>query len=1061
MSSQMLVVAALLCLLRPVTNLEVDKTDGGYKDLLVSISKDVPYNESIVENIKSLLNSSSTFLHVATNGRVYFKSVTIDFPNTWPKRSAARSVSSSSFEKSDVRVDVPGSSAEERPFTRQSRPCGKPGDYIQLTPTFLAELNGTARRTFENPAYVFVHEWAHYRYGVFDEYGSLGDDRYPVTYCEGDKVALNSCSRKIRYIPKLASGEKCKKMKKSTCRFTQDCIIHVPASAKDPVESSIMFMPYVANVSQFCDSDGGRRQHNRFAPNKQNAICRGKSTWEVISQNDDFKSLPRPDMSKRIEVAFKETQQREDMSQRVVLVLDVSNSMKRNERMKFLKEATTRYVQDIEDGSKRLAIITFSTNATVHHPLMSVDADTRQGFLDTIKELKPDRRTCIGCGLQEALEVLTTRDETPEGGIIVLMSDGGENESPKLSDVMPLLTAAKVEVSTLALGAMAEENLEKLATATRGKAFFFEDLKGNTALRMETAFVEATTTQAGADKDYVTFIDAERTFMNKLEENFTLESSLGNNTVVVVERVKPTSGHMTVTLIDPSGQECDKCADHGVDRMKKIVVPSPAQPGVWTIRVDIPGSQEAEVNVQVKSRGKDPNSEPIRVNCRMASLEVRKPDEAIIYADVSKGKKVVLDATVVAEVNGPNPPHKSTVALLDDGKDPDIAADDGTYSGYFVQFTGKGRYTVTAHVSDDRRARVSDRRIASGSFFSTATFGLAPDTLVPDTEAKFEYPIDDFEDEDDGNTTAAVSNHTSSTSEPAGAFQRVAVGGSFQVMEDILQKHVPPSTIIDLKVVDVRPLADDTLAVRVTWTWPGAHLTSGNASSVEIRASKDPAKLDSDFNKQEQMTIADVIEGDLDALPAGREHVVTFRFDTKWATRGPDGALDWKAFLAARVSNSDGLESNTSNVVQVSYTIPAPLTTTLATTTVATTTTTTTGTTTTEATTTQSSITKATTTEATTTEATTTEAATAAKTTKSTTTPAAATTESATTTATTEKELTRGPRAIVSTTVYSHQYPNRTLTLYMEGCLASRRPSVPTGRLEPSFGRSSAVFGES
>lgn len=964
MASKLPVAAALLCLLSGVKTLQIDKIDGGYKDLLISINKDVPYNETIADNIKSLLRSSSDFLHLATNGRVYFKHVTIDFPNTWPKRSNARRVSSNSFEKSDVRVDLPGSPAEERPFTKQSRLCGKPGDYIQLTPTFLAELNASTTKTFRNTAYMFVHEWAHYRYGVFDEHGSRDDDKHPVTYCEDRKVKLNACSTKIRYSAKLASGEKCTKLNKTTCRFSNDCIIRVYASANDPVESSIMFMPYVANVSQFCDSGNGSRQPNRFAPNKHNAICKGKSTWEVISENEDFKNLPRPDMSKRIEVTFEETQQREDLPQRVVLALDVSTSMDDYNRMTFLRKAVTRYIQDIEDGSKRLAIITFSNNATVRHPLMIVNGDTRQGFLNTVKQLETVWSTCIGCALQRALEVLTTQDETPEGGIIVLISDGIENEKPHLKDVLPQLTAAKVEVSTLALGTEADDQLEMLATATRGKAFSFQDLQGNTALRMETAFLEATTTQAGADKDYVTLVDAAREFTTTLEEKLVLEPSLGNDTVVLVERVKPMYVNITVTLIDPSGQECKQCSDRGDERTKKIVIPSPAQPGEWTIRVESPDSRPVEVNIQAKSKGKDPDSEPIRVNCRMASLEVAKPNEAIIYADVNKGRKAVLDATVVAEVTGPNQPHKSTVPLRDDGRDADVQANDGTYSGYFDKFTGKGRYAVTAHASNDNRARVSDPKVASGSFYNSPVSTVPSDKSEPDTEADHEYSIDDFEDDD---STAEEANHTSTSVEPAGAFQRVAVGGSFQVTEDIVQSQVPPGDIGDLKVVEVRPGANDTLEVQLSWTWPGAHLTSGNASAIELRASKDNAKLDSDFEKQEQMTKTDVVEGDLDPLPASSKHVATFTLASKWATRRPDGALDWKIFLAARVANSDGLKSKTSNVVQVTYT-PPPVTTTAATTTTVVPTT--------EATTTQATTREVTTTGAPTTQETTTETAT-------------------------------------------------------------------------------------
>ncbi|XP_050030771.1 calcium-activated chloride channel regulator 1-like isoform X2 [Dermacentor andersoni] len=967
MGSQLPVATALLCLMSCVSSLEIDKTDGGYKDLLISINKDVPYNESIVENIKSLLRSSSEFLHRATNGRVYIKRVTIDFPNTWPQRNVSRRVSSSSFEKSDVRVKVPGSLAENRPFTRQMRPCGKPGDYIQLTPTFLSELHASTMKTFKNPAYVFVHEWAHYRYGVFDEYGSQDDNQYPLTYCEGRAVKLNSCSEKIRFIPRQVSGGRCK-FNPKTCKFPKDCLIEFLQSPEDPVESSIMFMPYITNVSQFCDSDNGTRRHNRLAPNKQNAICRGKSTWEVISENEDFKNLPRPDMSKSIEVSFEETQQREHLAQRVVLVLDVSQSMDDYDRMTFLKEAATRYIQDIADGSKRLAIITFSNDAAVRHTLMPVNVNTRQSFLNTVKQLRTVGATCIGCGLLRALEVLRTPDETPEGGIIVLMSDGTENRAPYLNDVMPQLTAAKVEISTLALGSKADDKLEKLATATRGKAFFFQDLQGDTALRMETAFVEATVAQTGADKDYVTLTDVEKAFTGKLEEKFVLEPSLGNNTVVAVERVSREVANMTVTLIDPSGKECHKCAVHGDAGTKKIVVPSPAQSGEWTLRVHSSGSRKMAVNVRIKSQGRDPKDEPIRVTCQMGSLEVGKPDEAIIYADVSKGANVVLDATVVAEVTGPNPPHKSTVPLHDDGHDPDIGANDGTYSGYFVQFTGKGRYTVAAHVSSDHRARLSVPKIVSGSFFSTPVFTLESDTSGRNAEPDYEYSIDDFEVDD---STEEEANQTSAGAEPVGAFQRVASGGSFRVTEHIVQSQVPPGTIGDLTVVEPRPGANDTLQWQLVWTWPGAHLTSGNASAVEIRVSEDYAKLDSDFEQQEQITMADVVEGSLDFLPAGTKHVVTLAFSPKWATPRPDGSFEWKAFLAARVTNSDGLKSKTSNIVQVLY-VPPSVTTTVATTT---TDATTTAATTTEVTTTGVT-TEATTPEVTTTEVTPTEAAT-------------------------------------------------------------------------------------
>ncbi|XP_077497497.1 calcium-activated chloride channel regulator family member 3-like [Amblyomma americanum] len=100
---------------------------------------------------------------------------------TWPKRRSARALSSSAFYRSDVPEEPHG----DKPFTEQVHLCGQPGNFIHLTPRFLATVNQPA-------AYVFVHEWAHFRYGVFDEYGSLNDSRHPFTYCRNEKRRIGS-----------------------------------------------------------------------------------------------------------------------------------------------------------------------------------------------------------------------------------------------------------------------------------------------------------------------------------------------------------------------------------------------------------------------------------------------------------------------------------------------------------------------------------------------------------------------------------------------------------------------------------------------------------------------------------------------------------------------------------------------------------------------------------------------------------------------------------------------------------------------------------------------------
>ncbi|XP_077495401.1 calcium-activated chloride channel regulator 1-like isoform X2 [Amblyomma americanum] len=962
--------AALLFLLSTAASLNIDTSDGGYREVWVSISESVPPNQSIIDNIKALFRSSSEFLHKATNGRVYFKQVTIEVPKTWPKRSSARALSSNAFDKSDVRIDMPTKQYGDKPFTHQVKPCGQPGDFIQLTPGFLATLtNSTAKRSI-NPAYVFVHEWAHFRYGVFDEYGSQGDSRYPLTYCHREKVRLNACSSKIAFVARTADGGTCSMH--SNCRFLNDCVVTFYQPPKDnPVESSIMFMPYIANVSQFCDSSDGPRRHNPFAPNKQNDKCKQRSTWDVISENDDFKNLPSPDVSKRIQVTFQEAQQKEDLAQRVVLVLDVSGSMDDHNRIGFLKEAAKRYLGDIEDGSRRLAIVSFSSHAQVVHTLMPVNVNTRHRFLGAIEKLSAYGGTCIGCGLDTALKILKGSVETTEGAFIVLMTDGDENEYPYISEVLPQVIASKVVVSTLALGAAADPKLEELATKTRGKAFVFSDLRGNVALELESAFVSSTTTQADSTARAHTLVQDEEEFTKVLEKKFRVDADVGNSTVVYVKRNSPGTARIQARLIDPNGRPCQACQQSRSGEDIAISIPSPAAVGNWTLHVTSSTSDTVEVSVRVKSEPRTKDDEPIRVSCEMSNMLVDKFDKAIVYAKVTKGKKVVLDAVVFATVYRPkmqDAPQAITIPLHDDGKDPDVHPDDGTYSGYFTQFTGKGRYAVAAHVSNQKTTRLAEPLSGSGSFFTTALLSATTVPAGTSFEPASEYPIHDFVVV---NTTTETRNTTGAPVQTVDPFERVASGGSFQVTVEILEKQVPPGDIRDLAVTDVLPGDNDTLMVQLTWTWPGAHLTSGNASAVEIRAGKHYADLYASFENQTEITGAHVVQGNLDPLPSGAQHVVTVSLPSTLSSPRQDGTFNWNVFLAARVANSDGLKSKPSNIVPVSY-VPPPVTTTVATTTDATTEATTTKVTT-EVTTIEVTTTEVTTTEVTTTEVTTTD----------------------------------------------------------------------------------------
>jgi hypothetical protein len=109
-----------------------------------------------------------------------------------------------------VRIAPASSTYQDTPYTIQPGGCGDPGDHIHLTPQYVATLNLTDNlATFGPAGKVFVHEWAHLRYGVFDEYGLRGDASYPLFYRpettgeDSASVAPNVCAdEEVKYTTK-------------------------------------------------------------------------------------------------------------------------------------------------------------------------------------------------------------------------------------------------------------------------------------------------------------------------------------------------------------------------------------------------------------------------------------------------------------------------------------------------------------------------------------------------------------------------------------------------------------------------------------------------------------------------------------------------------------------------------------------------------------------------------------------------------------------------------------------------------------------------------------------
>ncbi|KAG0434752.1 hypothetical protein HPB47_018906, partial [Ixodes persulcatus] len=577
----------------------------------------------------------------------------------------------------------------------------------------------------------------------------------------------------MRFTASTGNGEPCRVYR--GCKVSTRCNAKFYQNTRDPVESSIMFMPYIPGVSQFCDDSN--RKHNIFAPSKHNHICQRRSTWDVISNNADFQNLGDPVPETQVQVKFQEVQQRNDSLGKVVMALDISSSMR------VSTSGTYTHV------TESICIDT----ATVTQRLTAVNNTSRTDMAKAIDLLAAGGYTCIGCALKKSVQVLKEGGRRAEGDTIILMTDGEENRDPRIAAVLPELLTEKVVVNTLALGTSAEKSLENLALMTGGKAFSLSDSQANIEAAMESAFVESTTAQLDEADRPITILDESIKLDKSQEIPIMIDRDLGKDTkVVIIKRIRSDHVNVHPALTGES----------------RGVLPALPRRVSYFFFLFLFSLQKARWRLEIACERNDAARTSTRANRAQRTFHVAH--------EVIKSRTDAVGETK-KETNNVN--HSSYIVCAD------VTANDGIYSAYFTQFKGKGRYSVVAEVVGDGSAIVVRGRRGSGGLPVVASPPATKKTASASPEFGAEgLPFEQFVyvDED-----IEVAEPQETVGEKAPSFRRFSDGGSFRVDGVIDVSKIPPASIQDLRVADVIT-ENGTLCVVLSWTCPGEHLDYGH-----------------------------------------------------------------------------------------------------------------------------------------------------------------------------------------------------------------------------------------
>ncbi|XP_006984807.1 calcium-activated chloride channel regulator 2 isoform X2 [Peromyscus maniculatus bairdii] len=851
--------------------------DNGYDGLLVAINPRVPENLNLITNMKEMITEASFYLFNATKRRVFFRNIQILIPATWTAHNYSK-VKQESYEKANVIVTEQNGVHGDDPYTLQHRGCGKEGKYIHFTPSFL--LNDELAAGYGSRGRVFVHEWAHLRWGVFDEYNHdkpfymNGRNEIQVTRCSSDITGVFVCEKG------LCPQEGCiiSKLFREGCTFLYN--------STQNATGSIMFMQSLSSVVEFCNAS----THNREAPNLQNQVCSLRSTWDVITGSSDLNhSLPMSGVELPPPPTFSLMQAGDKV---LCLVMDVSRKMAEADRLLRLQQAAELYLMQVVEVHTFVGIVTFDSKGAIRAQLQQINsADDRKllvSYLPTTASTEEGVDTCAG--IKRGFEVIEKRNGRADGSVMILVTSGADEH---INNCLLTAMSSGSTIHSIALGSSAVRKLEELSHLTGGLKFFIPDESNPN--RMTEAFSRISSGTGDIFQQSLQLESVCETVQpqHQLLNSVTVDSAVGNDTIFVV--MWQTSGPPEIILLDPSGRKYNT-SDFVINlafRTAIIQFPGTAKPGHWTYILNNTHRSPQALKVTVASRASSLAVSPATVEAFAERDSTYFPQPVIIYANVRKGLYPILNATVVATVE-PEAGDPIVLQLLDNGAGADVIKRDGIYSRYFFSFAVSGRYSLTVHVHHSPSISTLDHSVP-GSHAMYVPGYIANDNIQMNAPKK--------------------TGHRGV--EEQWGFSRVSSGGSFSVLGVPAGPHpdmFPPCKITDLEAIKAE---EDVI---LSWTAPGENFDQGQATSYEIRMSKNLQSIRDNFNNAILVNTSE-----LNPQQAGTREIFTFslKLVTSELEHEPDGKMQENhvVYVAMRAVDQNSLKSDVSNIALVSLSV--------------------------------------------------------------------------------------------------------------------------------------------
>ncbi|OWF54545.1 epithelial chloride channel protein-like [Mizuhopecten yessoensis] len=817
---------------------EIKLENNGYSDILLAFDETIPHSQVFINKTMDYFTRASKVLYIATRQRAYFKDIRILVPHTWPDDPSYQSASADqTVYKSDVIITSSSVKKRSIPQTRTYGGCGSQGIHIQFTTDFLFKERYPPY--YSRSDKFIVHQWATFRWGVFQEYPSAGERTFyfSTAFAKVDAVKCSFLLKGRVYARDDQHNLVACQTDPSTGLYTESCQYYAYPRYPSGVQTHVSLMDhqYIQEITGFCDDDADyATKHNAEPLNRQNRLCSHRSTWDVISNSPDFAGGRNPPTNYTdAELVPTFTFIKAARKRRSVILMDTGHITQHDASRLKLSQAVAHFL-GASQGQRDHEILLSGglENALRAKRLARSERETE----DSPKVIRD-----MGYGLSnidhDGVKQLFSPESTPSQKQVIVFSTNQTNH--------PNTEAFKSAGVTLHwISLHPHPGTHKDA----GTPVYYSHRYPESMTHVDAVYDVIQRTQ-GTDAYTVKLFSVTKSiqFGQDYRDTFSVDTSLHGDLSLTVtytgeqpflEVTSPSSKHYNEdspeTEINPE-----------LKMMKLKLKYDDAEVGKWEFRMKGRHSTST-VSLVVSSNSTAKNSVPIILKARLFLNKDLVPPKMAAYADVTQGQHSVTGLQVIATVFRPGvedgehaKPYK--MLLFDEGSGADIIKDDGIYSRYFPHLTGRGDYQLTVDIINSHGTVVT-HRTGSG-------------------------------DKPDRNNTYSISRSahggsvylpTDQTGDKAWPTTPATSGGN-----DVY----PPSRIIDLHVVQK---SDINMTVSLSWTAPGDDLDHGTAAKYDIKyeqSSLDLLKLKADSHSVPDFAI--VTGSTTKPLPAGTSEYLT------------------------------------------------------------------------------------------------------------------------------------------------------------------------------------------